>query len=174
MKPKSLENFLDKIKSLSEIEEILEKNRQNGLRIVQCHGVFDLLHPGHILHFREAKAQGDLLVVSITPDRFVNKGPGRPAFTEQLRMEALASLTDIDYVVLNDSPDAISVIQKIRPSFYIKGSEYADHSADVTGKISEETKAVEQAGGKIFYTNDIVFSSSSLLNKYFDSIPPQV
>lgn len=163
-----------KIKSLQEIAEILEKDRQKGLKIVQCHGVFDLLHPGHIRHFKAAKEQGDKLVVTLTPDRFVNKGPGRPAFTELLRLESLAALEDIDYVVLNDSPDAISAIQVIKPSFYVKGNEYSNHAADVTGKISEEAKAVEAVGGLIFYTDDIVFSSSSLLNRYFDAIPPEV
>ena len=175
MSQKSLETrFTNKIKSLQEIEALLESERQKGLRIIHCHGVFDLLHPGHIRHFREAKAQGDLLVVSITPDRFVNKGPGRPAFPEHLRLESIASLADVDYVILNDSPDAISAIQKIRPSLYVKGSEYADHASDITGKITKEMLAVEQSGGKIFYTNDVVFSSSSLLNKFFDSIPKEV
>lgn len=175
MSPKSVDaHYTAKIKSLGEIEILLEEVRHKGLRIIQCHGVFDLLHPGHLRHFREAKAQGDLLVVSITPDRFVNKGPGRPAFPEHLRLESLSALADIDYVVLNDSPDAISAIQRIRPTLYVKGSEYADHTADVTGKISEEAAAVERCGGNIFYTNDVVFSSSSLLNKYFDSIPKEV
>jgi rfaE bifunctional protein nucleotidyltransferase chain/domain len=173
--PKSLEiSALRKIKSLQDIGEILEKERKKGLKIVQCHGVFDLLHPGHIRHFREAREQGDRLVVSVTPDRFVNKGPGRPAFPEHLRLESLAALADIDYVVLNDTPDAISAIQKIRPNLYVKGKEYADHAADVTGKIAEEVRAVESAGGRIYYTDDIVFSSSSLLNKYFDSMPKEV
>ncbi len=175
MSQKSVDaHYIAKIKSLQEIEVLLERARQKGLRIIQCHGVFDLLHPGHLRHFREAKAQGDLLVVSITPDRFVNKGPGRPAFPEHLRLESLAALADIDYVVLNDTPDAISAIQKIRPALYVKGSEYANHAADVTGKISEEATAVARNGGNIFYTNDIVFSSSSLLNKYFDSVPKEV
>ena len=173
--PKSLELSTNrKIKSWQEIDEALEKDRLKGLRIVQCHGVFDLLHPGHIRHFREAKAQGDKLIVSLTPDRFVNKGPGRPAFPEHLRLESLAALADVDYVVLNDTPDAISAIQKIRPAFYVKGKEYADHAADVTGKIAEEVRAVERAGGQVYYTDDIVFSSSSLLNKYFDSMPKEV
>lgn len=171
---KTLEITAPKIKSLQEIAEILETDRKNGLKIVHCHGVFDLLHPGHIRHFKAAKAQGDKLVVSITPDRFVNKGPGRPAFTESLRLESIAALQDVDYVVLNDSPDAVSVIKKVRPSVYVKGSEYSDHAADVTGKISEEVNAVESVGGKIHYTDDIVFSSSSLLNRYFDSLPPEV
>jgi len=171
---KSLETPTQKIKSLQEIEEILGADRSIGLKIVQCHGVFDLLHPGHIRHFRTAKEQGDKLIITITPDRFVNKGPGRPVFTEALRLEAIAALQDVDYVVLNDSPDAVSIIKKIKPSIYVKGNEYSDHGSDITGKISEEAKAVESVGGKIFYTDDIVFSSSSLLNRYFDNIPPEV
>jgi len=171
---KSLEMTLRKIKSLQEIEEILEEDRRHNLKIVQCHGVFDLLHPGHIRHFGAAKAQGDKLVVSLTPDRFVNKGPGRPAFNETLRLESIAALEDVDYVVLNDSPDAVSIIKKIKPSIYVKGSEYSDHAADITGKISEEVQAIESVGGAIHYTDDVVFSSSSLLNRYFESMPPEV
>ncbi len=162
-----------KIKSLEEIAVILEKKRSEGARIVQCHGVFDLLHPGHMRHFREAKAQGDVLVVTLTPDRFVNKGPGRPAFPEELRLESLAALQDIDYVVLNQSPDAIAAIQTVKPHLYAKGLEYADHSKDVTGKISAEASAVEENGGHIVYTDDLVFSSSVLLNRYFDSMTPE-
>ncbi|MEN9653952.1 MAG: hypothetical protein RL235_64, partial [Chlamydiota bacterium] len=166
--------FDPKIKTFDELLEILDVCRIRDHKIVQCHGVFDLLHPGHIRHFKEAKALGHVLVVSVTPDRFVNKGPGRPVFTESLRLESIAALADVDYVVLNDAPDAISAILKVRPSYYVKGIEYKDHGADVTGKISAEAKAVEAGGGEIYYTDDIVFSSSSLLNKYFDSMPPIV
>ncbi len=172
---KTIERSLTaKIRTFAEIEEILAAKRAQGSKVVQCHGVFDLLHPGHIRHFREAKAQGDCLVVTVTPDRFVNKGPGRPAFAEPFRLEALAALADIDFVVLNDSPDAISAIRRVRPSLYVKGIEYQNHAADVTGKITEEVRAVEAVGGAIYYTDDIVFSSSSLLNRYFDAMPPKV
>ena len=99
-----------KIKTFEEVSFYLDQDRTQGVKIIQCHGVFDLLHPGHIRHFQEAKAQGDRLVVTVTPDRFVNKGPGRPAFTEALRLETIAALEVVDYVVLNDSPDAISKI----------------------------------------------------------------
>lgn len=174
MNQKSIETpCLDKVRTFEELESILELARLKGLKIVQCHGVFDLLHPGHIRHFREAKAQGDLLVVSVTPDRFVNKGPGRPAFPENLRLESLSALADIDYVTLNNSPDAISAIGKIKPSLYVKGIEYSDQAQDVTGKIAQEALAVEQVGGKVYFTNDLVFSSSSLLNKHFDALPPE-
>lgn len=171
---KSLQTPEQKIKPLQEIEHVLEADRSNGLKIVQCHGVFDLLHPGHIRHFKLAKRLGDKLVVSITPDRFVNKGPGRPAFPESLRLESLAALEDVDYVTLNDSPDAISAIKKIKPTIYVKGSEYSNHKEDITGKIAEEAKAVTSFGGEVHYTDDIVFSSSSLLNRYFDTVPENI
>ena len=57
------------------------KNRFKGKKIVLCHGVFDLLHVGHISYFKSAKKLGSILVVSVTHDKFVNKGPGRPAFS---------------------------------------------------------------------------------------------
>jgi len=164
----------NKIMSMNQIVTILKEDKQKGLTIVQCHGVFDLIHPGHIRHFREAKSKGDRLVVSITPDRFVNKGPGRPAFPEDLRLESLAALEDIDYVVLNDAPDAVSAIVKIQPDFYVKGIEYSNPADDVTGKISEEARAVESVGGKVYFTDDIVFSSSTLLNRYFEPLTREV
>lgn len=163
----------NKIYSFADIEKILEEHKSRGQKVVHCHGVFDLLHPGHIRHFKIAKKQGDLLVVTITSDRFVNKGPGKPAFTEALRLESIAALEDVDYVVLNDDHDAVGAIKKIKPSLYVKGEEYKHHYKDVTGKISEEIQAVESVGGKIFYTEDIIFSSSSLINQFFDQ-PPEV
>jgi len=163
--------LLQKVISLNEIYEVIEEEKKSGKKIVQCHGVFDLLHPGHIRHFQEAKKQGNLLIVSITPDKYVNKGPGRPIFNEQLRLECLASLDLVDYVVLNDSSDAVSCISKVRPDVYVKGKEYAKHEKDVTGKISDETREVEKFNGKVYYTNDIVFSSSTLINKFFDPLP---
>lgn len=158
----------EKIKQLCDIGTLISEEKKRGKKIVLCHGVFDLLHPGHIRHFQEARKFGDKLIVSITPDRFVNKGPGRPAFTEKLRLEQLASLACVDYVILNDTPDAISVIKMVQPHIYVKGDEYRDHAADVTGKISEERAAVESVGGEISYTDDIVFSSSELINRFFD------
>lgn len=162
---------LQKIKTFEEILPILDELRQKNLRIVQCHGVFDLLHPGHIRHFQEAKKLGDVLVITITADEFVNKGPGRPVFNEALRLETLAAIDCIDFVVLNRSEDATGCIRKIKPDVYVKGQEYKDHDKDVTGKIAYETKVVQECQGSVHYTNDIVFSSSSLLNRFFDPLP---
>ena len=164
----------NKIKNLKDIEKILSQEKELGKKIVHCHGVFDLLHPGHIRHFKEAKKLGDCLVVTLTPDQFVNKGPGRPAFNQELRLESLASLSDVDYVVLNDEPSAINAINHVRPSVYVKGEEYKEHANDVTGKISDEADAVQRVGGCIHYTSDIVFSSSSLINKFIEAKDPEL
>ena len=156
----------DKIINLKELSKIFSELRSEGKKIVHCHGVFDLLHIGHIKHFKEAKTFGDVLVVSITPDEFVNKGPNRPAFTTSLRLESLSALESVDYVVANNWPTAEEIIKFINPNVYCKGPDYKDHLDDITGKIKDEVDAVISVGGKIMYTDDITFSSSSLLNKF--------
>ena len=157
-----------KIKKIEELNQIIADLKSTGKKIVHCHGVFDLLHIGHIKHFEEARTFGDVLIVSITPDEFVNKGPGRPAFTTSLRLESLAALESVDYVFANKWPTAEDTIKIIKPDIYCKGPDYKDHSDDITGKIKDEEATVQLVGGKILYTDDITFSSSSLLNKYGD------
>jgi len=160
--------MIEKIKNLKDLTIICSRLKSEGKKIIHCHGVFDLLHIGHIKHFIEAKTFGDILVVSITPDKFVNKGPGRPAFSTSLRLEALAALESIDYVIANKFPTAEEIIKELKPNFYCKGPDYKDHQDDITGKISDEELAIQSVGGQIKYTNDITFSSSKLLNKFGD------
>ena len=156
----------EKIKNLEDLPSLFTELKSEGKKIVHCHGVFDLLHIGHIKHFEEAKSFADILIVSITPDEFVNKGPDRPAFTTALRLEALSALEVIDYVVANKWASAEEIINVIKPNFYCKGPDYKDHLDDITGKILDEENAVKAFGGKIIYTDDITFSSSNLLNKF--------
>jgi bifunctional ADP-heptose synthase (sugar kinase/adenylyltransferase) len=106
------------------------------------------------------------LVVSITADRFVNKGPGRPAFSEILRAEALASLVAVDYVIITADPTALPTIAAVRPDFYVKGGDYIDEASDSTGNIRRERELVESFGGRLVHTDEIVFSSSQLINQY--------
>ena len=68
----------DKIKPFEALIKISATLRAEGKKVVLCHGVFDLLHLGHIRHLQEAKGLGDVLVVTLTEDKFVNKGPNRP------------------------------------------------------------------------------------------------
>jgi len=156
----------EKIKNIEDLALIISDFKSKGKKIVHCHGVFDLLHIGHIKHFKEAKTFGDILIVSITPDEFVNKGPGRPAFNTSIRLESIAALECVDYVVANKFPTAKEIINSLKPNVYCKGPDYKNHSDDITGKISNEEDAVKSIGGKIMYTDDITFSSSSLLNKF--------
>jgi rfaE bifunctional protein nucleotidyltransferase chain/domain len=162
-----------KIKDIHDLADGLALVR-HGRPVVHCHGVFDLLHIGHIRHFQEARKSGELLVVTVTPDRYVNKGPHRPVFTEALRAEAIAALDCVDYVAINKWPTAVEAIQLIRPDAYAKGSDYKDAGTDHTGGITLEQHAVEGVGGKLVFTDEITFSSSTLLNQHMSTFPPDV
>ena len=126
-----------KIIDFSDVEKILKLLKKKGKKIVHCHGVFDLLHIGHLKHFESAKKYGDILIVTLTPDAYVDKGPKRPAFSEKLRLESIASLDVVDYVALNSSPTAISAIKKIKPNIYCKGPDYKDHKNDIINDNSQ-------------------------------------
>ena len=155
-----------KIHSVENLENIIFKEKKRRKKIVLCHGVFDLLHVGHIKHFEQAKKLGDILIVSVTSNRFVNKGPKRPAFDQRLRLDAVGALSAVDFVVLSDNPTAVEIIQKIRPNIYCKGPDYKNHKSDISGEINNELKAIKKCRGKIVYTKDITFSSSNLINKF--------
>lgn len=137
------------------------------MKKVLTHGVFDLLHNGHLAYLNSAKKFGDYLIVSITTDRFVNKGPGRPHFNHHQRADMLRALSVVDEVVISDSPTAVSVINDIKPDFYVKGPDYKDLKKDVTGEIYNEISAVEAYGGKVVFTDDDTQSSSNIINKFF-------
>jgi rfaE bifunctional protein nucleotidyltransferase chain/domain len=157
-----------KIVSLEELGKITAGLKKEGKTVAHCHGCFDLLHLGHMKHFEAAAKAADVLVVTVTPDRFVNKGPGRPVFTESLRMDAIAALEAVDYVALNKWETAIETIKIVRPDFYVKGQDYKDRQKDITGNIGLEEAAVESVGGQFYITEEIQFSSSNLINEHFN------
>lgn len=156
-----------KIVPLQDLGPILASLRAQGKVVVHCHGVFDLLHPGHIRHFEAAKGHGDILVVTITPDEFVAKGPGRPVFNQRLRMDSVAALECVDYVAVNEWPTAVNTIKLLRPQVYCKGSDYRDRDRDVTQAIVLEERALREVGGEIVFTAEIEFSSTELLNQFY-------
>jgi rfaE bifunctional protein nucleotidyltransferase chain/domain len=163
---KETKEFANKLIHFSKIGDSVEKIRSTGKKITLCHGVFDLLHPGHIRHLAKAKELGEILIVSITADKYVNKGPGRPAFPESLRAESLANIISVDYVIITPFPTAIEILDAIKPNFYVKGNDYVEANSDKTGNIAKERDIVESHGGQLFYTNEIVFSSSELINRF--------
>jgi rfaE bifunctional protein nucleotidyltransferase chain/domain len=155
-----------KVLSLAELAPQIAQMKQQGKTIVHCHGCFDLMHPGHIKYLQAAKEMGDILVVTISPDRYVDKGPGRPVFSEKLRAECLAALECVDYVAINEWPTAEETLRLLRPHYYVKGQEF-ENLEDKTGKVQREFQVVQEVGGKMRFTHEIVFSSTELLNKYF-------
>ena len=164
----------NKIKDLDSLAGLLASLRNAGKKIVQCHGVFDLLHVGHIHHFEKAKAMGDVLVVTLTQDEYVNKGPHRPAFPQGLRAEVIAALEVVDYVAVNRWPTAVETIKLLCPNIYAKGPDYKDAEKDLTGGIALEDEAIRSVGGRIQFTQGITFSSSNLLNRHLPSFPVEV
>ncbi len=161
------DNTLSKIKPIAQIASEVKVSKENGVSIVHCHGEFDLLHIGHTRYFKAAKKFGDVLIVTLTPDRFIMKGPGRPVFNEDLRAEAIANLEFVDFVGINEWETAEETLKMIQPDVYVKGSEYLN-KVDVTGRLEREKQLIESLGGKMEFTHEIVFSSSQLLNKHFD------
>jgi len=155
-----------KILETSELADRVARRRSEGKTIIHCHGCFDLMHPGHIKYFQAAKMMGDVLVVTISPDRFVDKGPGRPVFNEDLRAESIAALECVDYVAINKWPTAEETLRLIRPDIYVKGQEF-ENIEDKTGKIQKEVDVLKEIGVEIRFTHEIVFSSTELLNRYF-------
>lgn len=162
-----------KIISKNEVEEIKELKKQ-GKKIVLCHGVFDLVHPGHIIHFQEAKKLGDVLVVSITAAEYVRKGPGRPYFDDEMRLRFLSAIEGIDYVMLSEGYTVDDIVEAVEPDLYVKGKEYAKAEEDITGKIDEEVALVRKHGGDVAYTDGQVFSSTRLINNALPALPPDV
>ncbi len=155
----------NKIFLLKDLSKIVHKEKKKSKVFVHCHGVFDLLHIGHIKHLEKAKEQGDKLIVTLTSDKYVNKGPGRPVFNENLRCDAIAALDVVDYVAINDSSTAVNPIKILKPNIYCKGTDYKNFKDDITGEIKNELKEIKKIKGRIFFTEEMTFSSSRLINR---------
>ena len=134
-----------------------------------CHGVFDVLHSGHIEHLEEAKSKVDCLIVSVTHDEYVDKGPGRPINSHFDRMKVLAAIEAVDYVVLSKSSSAVINIELIRPNFYFKGQDYQlvglPQDSEFNQNLKFEIDAVRSFGGEVFFTQSPLRSSSEIINK---------
>ena len=90
-----------------------------------------------------------------------------------MRAETIAAIECVDFVAVNQWPTAVETIKKIKPHFYVKGSDYIKKEDDVTGKIREEEEAIKSVGGSIYFTDEITFSSSSLINTFLAAYPEE-
>jgi len=155
---------MSKIISSEDLSKKIEFLKKKNKKIVLCHGVFDIIHAGHISHFKSAKKFGDILIISVTIDKFVNKGFNRPMFDLSNRKKILSELNIVDYVCESNSQDAISIIEKIKPNIYCKGPDYKNFNHDITNKIKQEIKILRKFGGKFKVTEDQTYSSSKIIN----------
>jgi rfaE bifunctional protein nucleotidyltransferase chain/domain len=153
-----------KILELDELAKKIRDLKSRGKKIIHCHGCFDLMHIGHIKYFQASKKMGDVLIVTLTPDIYVDKGPDRPVFSQELRAESIAALECVDYVAVNKWPTAEDTLRLLRPDIYVKGQEFEDLE-DKTGKIQKENIIVKKIGAQMRFSHEIVYSSTKLINQ---------
>lgn len=152
-----------KLISISEVKKIRKnfKNKKIGL----CHGAFDVLHNGHLSHFQESRKQVDILIVSVTGDNFIFKGPSQPYNNEVNRTKFLLHINSIDYVYLDKNLTAEKIIQELKPDLYFKGKDYLEK--DITGNLKKELNVLKKNKGKIFITKTPLLSSTKIINNHF-------
>ncbi len=155
-------NYLSKIKSREELKKIIGSPPRKKT-VVMCHGTFDIVHPGHLRHLMYAREKGDVLIATLTADRFIDKGMGRPFVPEDLRAKNLAAIEFIDYVVIDYEKKPLKNIKYLKPDIFLKGFEYTKDG--LHPNTQEEVKAVSSYGGKVMFSpGDIVYSSTHLLS----------
>ena len=161
------EKYKNKIVSKEKLLEIIgHAPRQK--KVVMCHGVFDVVHPGHIRHLAYAKSKGDYLIASLTCDKHVSKGQYRPHVPENLRAYSLAAFDMVDYVIIDENEKPIENIEFLKPDLFAKGFEYSD---DLPKETIEEIDVLNSYGGEILFSpGDIIYSSSKLLDNYLPII----
>jgi rfaE bifunctional protein kinase chain/domain len=149
-----------KIVTIKQLLLALSKLRK-GKKITLCHGTFDIVHPGHLRHLTYSKQKSDILIASITADKYVVKSKNGPYVPEYLRAVNLASLEMVDFVIIDYNFKPLSLLSKIKPNYFIKGFEYSKNS--IHPKTKEEIKVLNKHGGEILFSpGDVVYSSTAL------------
>ena len=157
-----MERYRHKIKTPQELRQLIGPPPR-AKQVIMCHGVFDVVHPGHVRHLLYAKSKADVLVGSITADRHITKGVHRPHVPEDLRAVNLAAFEMVDYVVIDPNEKPLENLAIIQPDYFAKGFEY--NAAGLSPKTAEEEEVVKAYGGELLFTpGDIVYSSSALIN----------
>ena len=161
------DKYKKKIVTEDELLEIIG-NFPRLNKVIMCHGVFDVVHPGHIRHLAYAKTKADILIASLTCDKHVSKGKYRPHIPENLRAYSLAAFDMVDYVIIDKNKKPIENLEFLKPDLFAKGFEYSD---DLPKETLEETKVLDSYGGEVLFSpGDIVYSSSKLLDNHLPLI----
>ena len=163
-----MKQYRHKIKNAEELQVAIGP-RPRKKKVIMCHGVFDVVHPGHLRHLIYAKSKAPILVASLTADVHIAKGQHRPYVPQDLRALNLAAFEVVDYVLVDSEPTPLKNLLQIQPDFFAKGYEY--NANGVHPKTQEELDALQSYGGKMIFTpGDIVYSSTKLI----DLAPPSI
>ncbi len=155
--------YRHKIKTPEELYALLGPMPRDK-KVIMCHGVFDIVHPGHVRHLLYAKSKADVLIASLTADRHIDKGKYRPHVPQELRAVNLAAFELVDYVVIDEHATPIENLKVIQPDYFVKGYEY-NATGEIHARTQEEIDAVQSYGGELLFSpGDIVYSSSNLIN----------
>jgi cytidyltransferase-like protein len=146
----------------------IRRLKTEGLKVGLCHGCFDVLHFGHLRHLESAASMCDALIVSVTADRFVNKGPLRPIFNERYRAEMLAGLACVDGVVISNFPSAIEVLTHLHPDRFFKGQEYHLPTHTANPNFLKERNFALSLGIEVLHTFEETFSSTETLSRLYE------
>ena len=144
--------------------EIIQGHKKRGERIVLTNGCFDLIHVGHIRYLKEAKDEGDILIVALNSDSSVRKlkGKGRPLLNQEERAEIISSFSFVDYITFFEEPNVVKVLLALEPDIHAKGSDY-------TKETVPEKDTVKGYGGKIAITGGPKVRSTSQLLEEIDT-----
>ena len=158
--------YSHKIISVDRLKAIISNSKK---KYIFCHGVFDIVHPGHVRHLAYAKSMADKLIVSITSDKHIKKGVYRPHIPERIRALNLSAFEMVDYVIIDKNSKPLQNLKKLKPNFFAKGFEYSSNG--LPKATQEEAKIVKSYGGKIIFTpGDVVYSSSNFLGNHLPKI----
>lgn len=156
-----LSRYQHKIKTVEELVEIIGPFPRKK-KVVMCHGVFDVVHPGHMRHLMYAKGKADILIASLTADHHINKGQYRPHIPQNIRAANLSAFEMVDYVIIDKQATPLQNIEFLKPDFFAKGYEYS--AKEKPKKTQEEEQLLASYGGEMLFTpGDIVYSSSKLI-----------
>lgn len=150
--------------------EHVRRSQAAGRVVGMCHGCFDILHFGHLRHLASAASLCDLLVVSVTADAYVNKGPNRPIFKDNYRAELLAGLACVNTVVVSHHPTAVEMLEQLRPNRYFKGQDYHISAPSQSPGFERERAFAASLGIEVQHTFEETFSSTETLSRLYESL----
>jgi rfaE bifunctional protein nucleotidyltransferase chain/domain len=136
------------------------RNNNINKTIILCHGCFDIFHYGHLMYLKKAKSLGDILVVSLTNDKFIKKGNNRPMQNIHERLEIIDELKCVDYSCISDDYSSINIIKNLKPNVYAKGSDAKGKETNEMENLFHENLELQLIGGKLEFI-DVVFGIST-------------